>query len=344
MRQFSGDDHLRATKRFLTKADVNRAIAATAGRQHTLVSFEQLKELGLSANRIASRIDAGELYVRGQPSSRSRARTKSGRPYLGPGTVLSPSTARLSLDGQLWRGLLAAPTGSRVGALSSCALLNLISAREAGVHIVHPGGSWDPPRGVIGRRTDHLPETDLARTRGLPHLTVPRSVIDAAEYGSAELIDDLLDEAVTIKVYDELEMRRVISERQAFGGAPKLYEGIARLDATSGEFRSKFERKVMRLVQTSNLIPAPVVNVLVYGFRPDMRFVGTRAIVECDGRDYHRSIAQRLADEERETILYHLGFEILRLRWEAVQYKRDRTLAQIERFVLANQAPPAPRP
>ena len=125
-------------------------------------------------------------------------------------------------------------------------------------------------------------------------------------------------------------------------GYRQLTNAVAALDATSGTFRSIFERRTMRLVERSTLIPAPVVNVLLEGFLPDLRFVGTRAIIECDGRDYHRSPAQIIADDERQRILEARGFRFLRLRWEDVVYREERTLRRIEQFVLANLTPPVP--
>ncbi len=211
------------------------------------------------------------------------------------------------------------------------------------MHVIYTGKTWDPPRGVIAHHTKDLPERDCLVVRGWPCTTVGRSIFDAAHRADDEFLDDLLDRAVELQVYDERDLSRLTKELGTFPNAERLSAAIGRLDDKSGEFRSKFERKAARLIGTSNLIGMPVVNVLVDGFRPDMLFPGTRAIIECDGRDYHRSLAQILADEQREEILYHRGFEILRIRWKDIQYEREATLRRIEQFVLANLAPPVPR-
>lgn len=208
--------------------------------------------------------------------------------------------------------------------------------------VTYPGSGWRAPKGIRAVGTGHLPTSDHAVVAGLPGVTPSRAILDAAAFVDADVLDDLLDRAETLRIYDERALRRMMDERRKWPGNGPLDAAMGRLDGLTGEFLSGFERKVTRLVQGSSQIPPVVVNVLVDGFRPDIRAVGTRAIIECDGRDYHRSMAQRVADEQREKILIARGFCILRLRWHHVQYEPERTLDRIERFVLANSMPPDP--
>src|SRR5579872_5379339 len=48
------------------KADLHKAIAAAAARQHGLVSYKQLRQLGISKNGIRSRVDLGLLLRAGR--------------------------------------------------------------------------------------------------------------------------------------------------------------------------------------------------------------------------------------------------------------------------------------
>ncbi len=335
----------------ISKAAINRAIDALMQRQSGLIGYRQLRQIGLSPKSIASRAGSGDLVLRAEPRRGgpagyrrpNAANAPQRRSRISSNAVFSRDSSRLDLDGLRWRALLAAPPSARLAEVSSCALLDLCGPTGTTVHIVHAETAWRPPRGVIAHQTASLPARDRDARRGMPCTAASRSIFDAARRVDADFIDDLLDRAVERRVYNELGLKRLIDEFDTTSAAAKLDAAIGRLDDKSGEFRSRFERKVTRLVQTSTLIPEPVVNVLVHGYRPDLRFIGTRAIVECDGRDYHRSLAQILADERREEILYQLGFVILRLRWRHVQYERDETLRRIEQFVLANLAPPVPR-
>lgn len=323
------------------RADVNREINEHLARQAGTVGYRQLLDAGLTSRTVASRVRTGEFVRR----SNKQRLDRSGRVVPGDHLVSGAYASHdgpLTLAGRRWAALHAAPPGSRISHLSACALHDLVRAR-GWIHVVHPGYGWVPPYGVVAHRTDAISARDCAEIETFPCTSVARSLLDAAADASAEDLDDLLDRAVEIQLYDQLDMQRVLAERPTVRGVDPLTEAIGRLDDKSGEFRSKFERRTTRLVQRSLVLPSPAVNVLADGYRPDLHFPGTRAIVECDGRDYHRSLAQILADEAREEVLRARGFEFLRLRWHHVVYEEDRTLDRIERFVLANLEPPVPQ-
>ena len=344
MEPFSSDPDLTPTGR-KPRAAVNRAIRELMAKQAGTVGYDQLTTAGLRPKSIVTRLDSGELYLRtgDWPPKNSQSTKGSRRSALPSRGVFTAHPGPLNLDALRWRAVLAAPGGGHLSDVSACALHNLIRQPSKTMHVLHLGGDWRSPTGIIGRHTTHLPSTDRTKVKGLPTSTISRAVLDAARRVDAELLDDLLDRAVELRVYNELDFRRVMKERPSIPGVEALEDAIARLDEKSGEFRSTFERKTTRLVQTSTRIPAPVVNVLVEGFRPDLHWWKTRAIVECDGADYHRSLDQVLADEQREEILSRLGYVILRLRWSQVRYEQERTLKRIERFVLANRDAPVPR-
>ncbi len=242
-------------------------------------------------------------------------------------------------DGKRWAALLSAPGIGYLDHVSSLQLHGLEDLSHP-IHVVVEGGGWEGPIGVKEHRTRSLPPEDRTTVRNLRGTAIPRALIAAAPDIDRERLHDLLDTAVRLGKYDGDAMIRLLESRQTVPGYAPLTAAVAALDSTSGTFRSVFERRTMRLVQRSSLIPEPAVNVLAEGFRPDLHFVGTRAIIECDGRDYHRSPAQIIADDRRQQILESRGFRILRLRWADVVYDEERTLARIERFVLANSEPP----
>ena len=259
-----------------------------------------------------------------------------------PLRVYSSHGGRATLTERYWEGILSGPAGSLLGHVSSCGLMGLEQTRFEPIHVLREGNAWKAPKGVVPHQTIWLPSTDVTEHKGIPCSTVARGLFDAARDVDTNRLDDMLDTAVRLKIYDASDMTRVLEDRPRVEGARQMAEAVARLDATSGTFRSNFERRTMRLVQGSRIIPPPVVNVLLRGFRPDLWWQGTRAIVECDGRDYHRSPAQIAQDTIREEFLRAKGFVFLRLRWDQVVYEPERALARIERFVLANQAPPVP--
>ncbi|MBJ7473356.1 MAG: DUF559 domain-containing protein [Solirubrobacteraceae bacterium] len=313
------------------------------------MSFQQLKELGFDYKSIARRRANGSLILDSEPVPKAhlRARTlvtnddvvappsPTQRVYRAPGT-------HEAQDGRRWRAVLSAPRIGVLDHVSSLELLGIDTFPNAPIHVVVEGGGWDAPRGVMGHRSRSLPAEDLVVVRGLTCTILSRALFAAAPDLRPDRLHDLLDTAVRLGRYDGDAMVRILDSRCTVRGYRQLTAAVAALDATSGTFRSVFERRTTRLVERSQLIPPPVVNVLVDGFRPDLRFVGTRAIIECDGRDYHRSPAQIIADDERQEILEARGFRFLRLRWDDVVYDEEQTLQRIERFVLENLDPPIP--
>lgn len=257
------------------------------------------------------------------------------RVYRSPGASRQP-------DGVRWSAVLSTPGQGFLDHVSALQLAALEPFERGVIHVVRRGSGWEAPAGVESHRTRTLPARDRTSIRGIPSVTIPRALLSAAPDIDSTRLHDLLDIAVRDGKYNGNAMVETVERFQTVRGYAPLTSAIAALDATSGTFRSIFERRTKRLAERSSRIPALVVNELLEGYRPDLHAPGTRVIIECDGRDYHRSPAQIIADDERQRILESLGYRFLRLRWADVVYEEERTLARIERFVLENLAAPIP--
>jgi hypothetical protein len=292
--------------------------------QRDVIAWWQLREAELSADRIARIVDAGLL-----------------RPL--PGRVFTTTAGRVERPARRWAAVLSAGPRAR---LASHTVLELLDIAEPPgddhVHVVVPGSAGRPTPGVVLHRTTKLADHERVRHDGYPATTVSRALLDAAADSTADTLAGYLDRAVMLGRYDAADIQRALGERRAIPGRGTFEAATATLDESTGRFLSEFERKVHQLIRTSTRIPLPEVNVLAEGYRPDLRFPGTAALLECDGRDYHRSMAQIVADGEREAILHALGFVILRLRWSQLAYEPERTLQRIEQHALANAHPPVP--
>lgn len=300
------------------------ASEARLTKQRDVVAHWQLCQDGLGAREIDALVDSGVFRRL-------------------PGRILTTSRSPLELDARRWSGLLSGGPNARLTGASVLALAGIRERAEDDVRVVVPGAAARKCAGVRRYRTNHLPPEDLKLWGDLPGTSVARALVDAAADATVDELSDDLDRAVMLGLYDATAVLAARQARPRLVGLTKLDTAIATLDETSGQFRSVFERRTTRLVQRSTVLPPVVVNVIAHGYRPDIHPVGTAAIIECDGRDYHRSPAQILADDAREERLWQLGYFILRLRWAQVVYEPERTLARIERFVLEHAAPPVPR-
>lgn len=329
-----------------TKAAQQLAVNARLDAQCGRISFDQMRAIGLTPKAIARRRRNRELILESKPKHRNARGPKGGRQppreldmtrrvYRAPGAPTTP-------DGKRWAATLSAPGIGWLDHISCLQLHGLEEPTTHNLHVLIEGSGWCAPRGVADHRTRSLPPQDRTRVRGIQCTSVPRALLAAAEDIDDTRLDDLLDTAVRTGKYDGDAMVELLERRQSVPGYSLLVGAVARLDGTSGTFRSIFERRTMRLMERSRLIPPAVVNELLEGFRPDLHLPGTRVIIECDGRDYHRSPAQIIADARRQQILESLGYVFLRLRWHQIVYEEEATLARIERFVAANLAPPVP--
>lgn len=292
---------------------------ATLAKQRDVIASWQLRDAGLSSAQVEALVDAGLLRVL-------------------PGRVYTTRRSPLERDAQRWSAIVACGPNARLTGSSALEVARVRESPTEAFHVVVPGSATRRTPGVVIHRTQVLDAESCTLLEGYPATTLPRALVDAAAESSTSTDDlaDYLDRAVALKKYDEVALRAALDARPHLRGRGKLIDAMATLDASSGRFLSAFERRTVQLVKQSRLISPPVVNVLIEGYRPDLRWINTWAIVECDGRDYHRSMAQVLADEERERRLLAAGFVILRLRWEQVVYHPDETLRRIEAFVLAH--------
>lgn len=305
------------------RSEVNHAIAELLAKNDNVILPQELRELGVSRRATDRRVASGVLYRAGFDA-------------------YSASPSRLTSRGQRRAALRGIP-GRALSSVTAAAQMDLDRIRRGdGIHVIQLGaGRWPQPDVTI-HRTKVLPPEDVAEIDGMPCTSASRTLLDCAATVELERLHDLVDRAVELRLYDGLGLERVMQQRPNARGIGRLRVALAQLDETAGRHRSAFERRTTALIRESTLIPTPVVNAPLVRFRPDVGWVGTRALVECDGRDYHRSPAQILADEAREVALLAAGFVILRLRWHQVVYEPRQTLRRLEAFYLANQAPPIP--
>lgn len=307
------------------RAALNHAVNLILAKHGDVITRRELSKLGLGRRAIARWCEMRRLY------------------RVSPG-VYAAKPLPLSRRGARWAALESVGPQGALAFLTAADLARIDEPEpdETEVHVVRLGAAPRARPGVIRHRTLVLPPRDLTVIDGLRCTSVSRTLLDCASIVTAVRLDAMLDQAVARKRYDPAVVLKVLKDRPGAPGTHQLVAAIGRLDETSGQFRSEFERRTVALVRESRQISVPVVNQLADGFRPDLGWLDTRAIVECDGRDYHRSPAQILSDAQRERILIERGFVLLRLRWNQVVYEPERTLLRIERFVLGNQAPPVP--
>jgi very-short-patch-repair endonuclease/predicted transcriptional regulator of viral defense system len=302
------------------------AIFERCRRQHGVVTYEQLLEVGLSASAVDRRVRGG---------------------WLVP---VAPRTYRVAAYEPTWRGALAAAVlaagpAALAARRSAAALWQLEGARGRVVEVLVP--RWERRRAVPGRviETLDLREADRAEVDGIATCSVERTLIDCAAKVPPRLLAQMGDDAVRrrLTTYDDVLDRFVQLARRGRPGIVRMRELLhERLGVELGA--STFEHLVLELVRRSNL-PAPTTQhpVDLGGFRfyLDLAWVDARVCVECDGWSSRSTATALQGDLERQNLLVLDGWRVIRFAWRTVADQPDLAVAQI-RTALATSALPAP--
>jgi hypothetical protein len=220
------------------------AVAEIAKRQHGALSVAQLRKAGLSKTAVMNRCRAGRLH-----------RLHRGVYAVGH---IAPSRERTWMA-----AVLALGGGAVLSHRSAAALWQLLPETSGPVDVSLPGRNGRSSRlGIRVHRPLSLVDTDLARRRGIPVTSPPRTLVDLRATSSSR------------------EFRRAVHQAE-FLGLP-TGPGI-----DSDRTRSELERRFLWLCRRNHL-PRPQVNIRVAGMTVDFCWLEQKVIVETDGYRYHR--------------------------------------------------------
>ncbi|HSS04297.1 MAG TPA: DUF559 domain-containing protein [Solirubrobacterales bacterium] len=287
-------------------------VARVAGRQHGVISVDQLRRAGVSENAIRARVIAGRLhrvhrgvYAVGHaalpPEGRWLAAVLAlgGGPRQGGGSVL---------DG--W--------GAAVSHGSAACLWGLLPGCWVPVDVVVAGRSGKARRrGVRVHRPRSLGQADVTLRRGIPVTTPARTIADLRTAIAAGIAGAI----------SSRELRRVVRQANVLGLPIGEESGRDRT-------RSDLERDFLRLCRRYGL-PLPGVNVRIGPYLVDFLWRECRLVVETDGYVYHRGKAAFQDDRGRDLELRRLGFEVIRLSEQQIEEEPDRVAETLSATLAA---------
>ncbi|MEH3054753.1 MAG: DUF559 domain-containing protein [Patulibacter minatonensis] len=297
-------------------------LKSKAQKQCGILHRDQLLEHGLSADTILGWVANGWLERRFR------------------WTFAFPGTDR-RLETRAWSAQLSAGGNASATSSQALALMEVVPELAGDFEVVRGDGRPRRQPGLVVHQSTYLPTDDLTVTRGIRHTQFARAVLDYAARATPDQVARALDRGTRLRQFDRAAFDRLLREYDGPGHLP-VARALDRLDENTGLKRSELERRLVELILDSS-IPTPVVNAMIGGEEVDIHWIGTRAIVEADGREHHSTPADIADDIARQRRLEALGFVLRRFDWDAVNYRPERTLEQVEQFRLANLAPPVPR-
>lgn len=298
----SNFDHaLRGRNRF---HHPNAALAALAARQHGVVAFRQLLELGLTARMIEMRLRSGHLH-----------RIHRGVYAVGHGT--------LARRGHLMAAVLAGGRGAALSHRAAGAEWNL---RGWGGRASITLPSWRRSRREIELHCSPLPADEVTVRSGIPITTVPRTLLDLGTVLDPHDLTAAVNEAEHRELSDPLSLPALLERHAGERGAGRLRAVLEADGFGKGVARPGLEELFQRFVARHSLPPPELNAQLEVGGRrhsPDCLWRRRRVIVELQSLAYHGSPRDMTRDAARLRRLTLAGWTVIYVTWAQLHDARE---------------------
>jgi hypothetical protein len=284
--------------------------------RHCVITFDQLRALGLSADEIDYRADVGRLH----------------RKYTEVFAVGRPD---LPLDGVFLAAVLACGPKAILSHRSALRKWGLRGGGTYRIDVTAPR-SIKPKRGIRLHRPLHLDALDTSIVDGIPITSIAQTLLDVAAPSYRFNVGKLLHEAA---VQELLDMRAIWAVLARSPRAP----GARRLDWASREevpfTRSELEEAALSLFRSFS-VPEPETNEWVWDgeklVEVDFLWRKLGLIVEVDGGRYHSTRWRRRQDAAKTAALRAQGWTVIRF----ADVEINGTPAQVAATVLAAMSGP----
>ncbi|MBI2168625.1 MAG: DUF559 domain-containing protein [Actinobacteria bacterium] len=298
-------------------------IARVAESQHSLITLEQLRSVGLSKDQIDGRVRRGRL-VRLEP-----------RLFKVGGAV--ETWEQRVLGACLSAGPQAAACRRTAAVLWG---LTDITAPPIEIAVPRPRSpQWVSAK--VFRSTDLIAAHRMELNR-IPVTNVPRTLVDLGAVAPDWMVESAVDRAVTRKLVTIRELRATLDNvaRQGRRGVGPLRRVLENVHEGP---ESVLEMKLVRLILRSTL-PRPQLQFWVevdgsLRFRLDIAYPEAMLAIEADGREVHSRRDVFSADRERQAALEDLGWRFLRFTWHHVTQRESWVISRIRDVYRARLQP-----
>jgi putative AbiEi antitoxin of type IV toxin-antitoxin system/uncharacterized protein DUF559 len=296
-------------------------IARLAARQHGIVALAQLREIGLSASGVRSRVAAGRLH----------------RVHRG---VFAVGSAALTTRGRWLAAVLACGRAAVLSHRSAAALWGLRPTSRAVIDVTRPGRSERPRGGIHLHRARRLRPEDVTEVNGVPCTSVGRTLLDLSEVVGRRAVERALDQAEVLRILDARAVDDLLARSPGRRGTPVLAAVFADHEGARTLTRSELEERFLSICRGAG-IAQPEVNgwVEAPGGALEVDFVwrAEGLIVETDGHRTHGSRSAFERDRRRDQRLALAGWRVVRFTWRQTENDPEG-VADVVRFLLARSS------
>lgn len=288
-------------------------LAGLATRQHGVVSYQQLLDLGFSVRWIERRLDEGRF---------SAVHTN----------VYAVGHKRLSPRSWWWAAVLAYGRGTVLSHHTAAVLWGIQRPRKGAIHVTAGGGRQGTERrkGIWVHRCK-LAMEDQTKRDGFSVTTLARTLFDFAEVAPFDTLKGAAEEADRLKLLRLRELEAVCERGRGRRALRPVRRLLAELGAPD-EGRSPLEIRFPAFVREYSL-PTPVQNVHVLDHEVDALWPSAKLIVELDSWEYHGHRAAFERDRARDSKLLIAGYRTIRVTHRRLDHEAVQLAAEIRQLL-----------
>jgi very-short-patch-repair endonuclease/predicted transcriptional regulator of viral defense system len=287
-----------------------------AFRQHGVVGWTQLLELGFTRQRIRSLAALQRLH------------------RLFPG-VYAVGHVRLTQRGRWMATVLACGPDALLSHRDAGRLEGLLRSTGSGpIHVTAPGVHALP--GITCHRRRTPDPLDATVIDGIPVTTWARTVLDLATLLPGPRLRDALELAAR-QERDFSELRALLERSPGHHGLGRLRAALEELDDGIADPWSAGEVDLLALIREAGL-PEPRVNVVVAGEVVDFHWPAQRLVVEVDGRTWHGLQRDMESDRRKDVRLTLAGQRPVRYTKRRIATESAAVIAEIRTLLGLGRA------
>jgi hypothetical protein len=306
-------------KRKRNRAKGDQGIAAIATGQDGVISVNQLRASGLSA----------------QAASQRASRSRLHRVHRG---VYSVGHEAIGSRGHLLAAVLACGSGSAISHLSAAALWSLRVPAPVVIDVIVPCETGRKIDGIRARRCRYPTADEVTRHEGIPCTTPSRTLVDLAGTLGRSSLRRAVEQAVVLRLLDIAALDLAMAQAKGRRGIPALRSIVAPWCAWKDlpRLRSLLEAHLLPVLAELG-IPRPRCNVKVRVagevVEVDLLWESERLAIETDGEETHGTPAAFQHDRWRDQVLTAAGYRVARVSWRQVVDEPKAVATRIGRML-----------
>lgn len=292
-----------------------------AGRQHGVVTYAQLRSLGVSAAAVQRRLEGGRLH----------------RIHRG---VYAVGHEVLTVDGRRMAAVLACGDDAVLSHRTAAKKWGLVSGDGARWHVTVPrqSGGRQGPSSVVVHHPRRLDPRDVTVLDGVPITTIARTIVDLADVIDGNRLARAVHEAEVLRVLDVAAVHRALQRAPGRQGRRELLAVLAAHTAQPST-KSELEDRFRKLCRDHDL-PVPTTNTYIdlsttTPAEIDALFADAKVIVELDGAAVHHTRRAFERDRARDAALAARGYVVMRFTWRRLADEPAAAMADLRQALRA---------